>query len=111
MYRRNTKASSSRPSSATHANARGSASAHFVSNVVLPYPAGATTVANGDVDAHSRVIASAFATVPGRGDGPASLTSTRLKGTSATGISGRLYAADHDAFSYQRDEEDPRGRA
>ena len=36
-----------RPSSATHANGRGSASAHRASSVVLPYPAGATTVTNG----------------------------------------------------------------
>src|SRR5512133_240045 len=88
MYRRNTTASSSRPSSATHANGRGSASTHFASSVVLPYPAGATTVAKGAVDAHRRPIASAFATVPGRAEGAASLTPTRSKGTAATATGG-----------------------
>ena len=38
------------------------------------------------VDAHSRAITSAFATVPGRANGAASLTSTRSNGTSATAI-------------------------
>jgi len=77
-------------SSATHANERGSASAHFASSVVLPYPAGATTVAKGKVDVQSRSIASAFATVPGRADGAASLAPTRSKGTSVTAIAGIL---------------------
>ena len=43
MYRRNTTASPSPPSSATHANGRGSASLQFARSVVLPYPTGATT--------------------------------------------------------------------
>ena len=84
MYRRNTTASSSRPSSATQANGRGSASAQRASRVVLPYPAGATTVARGVFAVHSREMTSAFATVPGRGSGAASLASARSKGTSAT---------------------------
>ena len=81
------------PSSATHANGRGSASAHRASSVVLPYPAGATTVANGERDVHSRAITSAFATVPGRISGAASLTSTRSNGSSATSIARRSVAA------------------
>ena len=74
------------PSSATHANGRGSASAHRARSVVLPYPAGATTLTNGTVDAQSRAITSAFATVPARASGAASLTSTRSKGTADTAI-------------------------
>ena len=75
-----------RPSRATHANGRGSASAHRASSVVLPYPAGATTVANGSRDARSRAITSVFATVPGLVCGATSFVSTRSKGASATVI-------------------------
>ena len=82
MYRRNTRgSSSSRPSSDTHANARGSTSAHRARSVVLPYPAGATTVARRAPAERSRAMTSAFATVPGRTDGGASLTSTTSNGT------------------------------
>ena len=59
----------------------------------MPYPAGATTVANGERDEHSRAITSAFATVPGRICGAASLTSTRSNGSSATSIARRSVAA------------------
>ena len=83
MYRRNIRPASSRPSSATHANGRGSASAHRASSVVLPYPAGATTVANGAPDARSRPITSDFGTVPARTYGAASFVSTRANGISA----------------------------
>ena len=54
----------------------------------MPYPAGATTVANGNVDAHSRPIASAFATVPGRADGAASLTLHEIEGNFRDGHRG-----------------------
>src|SRR5512132_2958363 len=86
MYRMKTTGSSFRPSSASHANGRGSASAQLARRVVLPYPAGATTVASGTGAAHSRAIRSAFATVPGRVNGSASLTSARSKGTSVIAI-------------------------
>jgi hypothetical protein len=79
-HRRKTSGSSSRVSSATHANGRGSISAQPASSVVLPYPAGATMLANGDREADSRSITSDFATVPGRTTGTAILTSTRPKG-------------------------------
>ena len=59
MYRRNTAASSSPASSPTQANGRGSDSAHPASSVVLPYPAGAITVAKREGDAQSRSIRSA----------------------------------------------------
>src|SRR5215207_264763 len=81
-----TRASSSWPSSATHANGRASASAHPDSSVVLPYPAGATTVAKGASDIRSRAIKLSFATVPGRIRGAASLTSSRSNGTLATAV-------------------------
>ena len=84
MYRRNTAASSSPASRATQANGRGSDSPHEASSVVLPYPAGATTVAKREGDAQSRAITSAFVTVPGRVAGAASLSSERSKGTFAT---------------------------
>ena len=77
-----------RPSSATHANGRGSASAHPASSVVLPYPAGATTVTKREGDAQSRAITSGFATVPGRVAGAASLSSRRSNGTFATATAG-----------------------
>ena len=91
MYRRNTTASSSRPSSATHANGRESASAHCARSVVLPYPAGATTLTNGTVDVQSRAITSAFATVPGLANGAASLISKTSNGTSARAMRDRPY--------------------
>ena len=46
------------------------------------------------VDAHSRAITSAFATVPGRASGAASLTSTRSKGTSARAIARPIATRD-----------------
>ena len=85
-YRRKSTASSSRPSTATHAKGRGSALAQRASSVVLPYPAGATTVVNRALAAQSRAIRSAFTTVPGRVNGAASLTSTRSKETSVAAI-------------------------
>ena len=85
MYRSNTTASSSRASSATHANGRESASAHCARSVVLPYPAGATTLTNGTVDVQSRAITSAFATVPGLASGAASLISKTSNGASREG--------------------------
>ena len=51
--RSSTRASSSRPSSATQANGRASASAQRASSVVFPYPAGATTIAMGTLAEHS----------------------------------------------------------
>ena len=46
-------------------------------SVVLPYPAGATTVAKPEGDARSRAIRSGFVTVPGRVAGAASFSSRR----------------------------------
>jgi hypothetical protein len=89
----NTRASSSRPSSATHANGRASVSAHRDSSVVLPYPAGATTLAKGATDVRSRAIKLVFATVPGRVRGAASLTSTRSNGTPATAVAWLMPAS------------------
>ena len=43
------------------------------SSVVLPYPAGATTVTRGTREAHSRATTSPFATVPGRVKGASEL--------------------------------------
>ena len=80
----------------------------------MPYPAGATTVAKGDVDAHSRAIASAFATVPGRVDGRGELDLHEVEGNFREGHRGAILRRDArplDAFSYQRGEEDPRARA
>ena len=78
--------SSSWPSRATHANGRGSISAHRASSVVLPYPAGATTVAKGCRDPRNRVITPVFGTLPGLVRGAASFASIRSKGASATVI-------------------------
>lgn len=86
MYRRNRTPSSSRPSRATHAKGRGSLSDHSASSVVLPYPAGAITLAKGSRDARNRSITSCLATVPGRIVGAPSFASTRSNGTSATVI-------------------------
>ena len=82
--------SSSWRSRATHANGRGSVSAHRASSVVLPYPAGAITVANGSRDARNPAITSILATVPGLVRGAASFTSARSKGASATVIAGPI---------------------
>ncbi len=46
----------------------------------MPYPAGATTVAKGNVDVHRLAITSAFATVPGLADGGASFDLRELEG-------------------------------
>ena len=56
----------------------------------MPYPAGATTVVQGAVAAHSREITSAFATVPGRTDGAASLASARSNGAFVNGLCMRI---------------------
>ena len=83
--------SSSWRSRATHANGRGSVSAHRASSVVLPYPAGAITVAKGSRETRNPAITSILATVPGLVRGAASFTSTRPKGTSATVIAGPMF--------------------
>ena len=82
--------SSSWPSRATHANGRGSISAHRARSVVLPYPAGAITVAKGFRDARNRAITPVFVTLPGLVRGATSFTSIRLNGASATVIAGPM---------------------
>ena len=95
MCCRRTTGSLSRSSSVTHAKRRLSRPAHWASASVLPYPAGATTVATAaDVGTRSRLTSALRETVPGRRAGIWIFDSRKSKERRRGASSSRGAAAD-----------------